>query len=67
MGEERRTTALRDRRACSRSGRRDGDGKKPWYMRRRLWLAVASLGFVGWRRVRSIDRGPDRGHTNVAA
>jgi hypothetical protein len=65
MGQERRN-ATHDRRAQSRSGRRDGDRKKPWYMRRRLWLAAASLVFVGWRRVRAIGV-TDTRHTNIAA
>lgn len=55
MSEDRRTDAP-DRRAHSRNGRRKGDAKKPWYMRRRLWLATASLLYVGWRRVRSLGR-----------
>lgn len=67
MEQERRSVARRDRRAHSRSGRRDGDGQKPWYMRRRLWLAAASLAFVGWRRVRSIGGGSNRDTTNIAA
>jgi hypothetical protein len=54
--EERRVGERRDRRAHPRGGRRDGDFKKPWYMRRRLWLAAASLMFVGWRRVRRMTR-----------
>jgi hypothetical protein len=41
-----------DRRAHSRGGRRNGEQTTPWYMRRRLWLAVASVTFVGWRRLR---------------
>jgi hypothetical protein len=52
MSVERRNEGL-DRRARTRGGRRNGDAKKPWYMRRRLWLATASLIYVGWRRVRS--------------
>jgi len=66
MGQERRSTDLTDRRAVSRSGRRDGDGKKPWYMRRRLWLATASLCYMAWRRVRTIAA-VDRGKSNIAA
>jgi hypothetical protein len=55
MADDRRATVRRDRRAVSRGGRRDDDQKnKPWYMRRRLWLAVASVAYVGWRRVRRI-------------
>jgi len=51
VGEERRAAELHDRRTRSRSGRRRTDQEKPWYMRRRLWLAAASLMFVGWRRI----------------
>jgi hypothetical protein len=54
--QDRRGGDRRDRRANPRGGRRDGDQKKPWYMRRRLWLAVASVAFVGWRRIRSLGR-----------
>jgi hypothetical protein len=46
-----RRTEHSDRRARSRGGRRDGDAQKPWYLRRRLWLASASLLYVGWRRL----------------
>jgi hypothetical protein len=57
-----RSSERRDRRARPRGGRRDGDGKKPWYMRRRLWLAAASLIYVGWRRVATRARfGTERG------
>jgi hypothetical protein len=55
MSGDRRNEA-NDRRAHPRSGRRHDDGKKPWYMRRRLWLATASLVYMGWRRVRSLAR-----------
>jgi hypothetical protein len=51
MNEDRRSPAARDRRARPRGGRREHDARKPWYMRRRLWLAAASLLFVGWRRM----------------
>jgi hypothetical protein len=51
MTEDRRTER-RDRRANPRSGRRTGDQRKPWYMRRRLWLATASLLYMGWRRLK---------------
>jgi hypothetical protein len=54
--EDRRSGDRRDRRAHPRGGRRDGDQQKPWYMRRRLWLAAASVMFVGWRRVRTFGR-----------
>ena len=66
MEQERRNSTQNDRRAISRSGRRDGDQKKPWYMRRRLWLAAASLVFVGWRRVRSLGN-TSRHDTTIAA
>ena len=56
MTEDRRTTDKSDRRARSRGGRRPYDQKKPWYMRRRLWLATASLVFVGWRKLRGLVR-----------
>jgi hypothetical protein len=49
--EERRNPDGVDRRARPRGGRRDADHAKPWYLRRRLWLAVASIAFVGWKRV----------------
>jgi hypothetical protein len=45
-----------DRRSKPRGGRRGDDSQKPWYMRRRLWLAAASMMFVGWKRVRRIAR-----------
>ena len=54
--DNRRDPERRDRRAHPRGGRRDHDQKKPWYLRRRLWLAFASLVFVGWRRVRGLAR-----------
>jgi len=56
MEEKRRGNAGTDRRARRRGGRRDGDGKKAWYLRRPLWLATASAMFVGWRRVRTLGR-----------
>jgi hypothetical protein len=59
MNEDRRAAGRRDRRAHPRGGRRESDQKKPWYMRRRLWLAAASLVFVGWRRVREMGRRDD--------
>jgi hypothetical protein len=58
MVDERRREPRRDRRARPRSGRRNGDERKPWYMRRRLWLAAASMAFVGWRRLRTMGRTP---------
>jgi hypothetical protein len=39
-------------------------------MRRRLWLAAASLIYVGWRRVRGLGHRLDsrgKGGSNVAA
>jgi len=54
MGDDMRIRELEDRRARRRGGRRENDSPKPWYMRRRLWLAAASLMFVGWKRVRRI-------------
>jgi len=71
MPENRREGEHNDRRAHPRGGRRDGDQGKPWYMRRRLWLAAASLLYVGWRRVRGIghkleQRRPKDG-SNLAA
>jgi hypothetical protein len=67
--ENRRDRERRDRRAHPRGGRRDDDQKKPWYLRRRFWLAAASLAFVGWRRVRGLVRvGSHRANgTGVAA
>jgi hypothetical protein len=56
MSENRRSSEARDRRAHPRGGRRRQDAKKPWYMRRRLWLAAASLLYVGWRRMRKLAR-----------
>jgi hypothetical protein len=41
-----------DRRAFARGGRRNGDQGKPWYVRRPLLLAMASLISIGWRRLR---------------
>jgi len=54
MGDDKRIKELEDRRAGRRGGRRESDSPKPWYMRRRLWLAAASIVFVGWKRVRRI-------------
>jgi hypothetical protein len=54
MSDEKRIRELSDRRARPRGGRRDNDSPKPWYMRRRMWLAAASMLFVGWKRVRRI-------------
>jgi len=52
MSGDKRIKEFSDRRANPRGGRRENDSSKPWYMRRRLWLAAASLFFVGWKRVR---------------
>jgi hypothetical protein len=49
--DARRSDERADRRARTRGGRREDDAKKPWYLRQRLWLAAASLMYVGWRRV----------------
>jgi hypothetical protein len=59
MNENRRSAENRDRRANPRGGRRAKDARKPWYMRRRLWLAAATLVYVGWRRMRRLARGDD--------
>jgi len=53
---DRRQRVQQDRRARPRGGRRDGDAKKPWYMRRRLWLAAASVAYIGWRRLQKLGR-----------
>jgi hypothetical protein len=50
---DRRSTSARDRRVNSRAGRREGERRTPWYLRRRLWLAAVSVMFVGWRRMRA--------------
>jgi hypothetical protein len=49
--DDRRADARVDRRARTRAGRRTNDPKQPWYMRRRIWLALASVMYVGWRRL----------------
>ena len=54
MTDDKRMLEQIDRRARPRGGRRDSDQPRPWYMRRRLWLAAASMMFVGWKRVRRI-------------
>jgi hypothetical protein len=51
MNDDRRATERTDRRARARSGRRNGEPSKPWYYKRRLWLAALSLVYVGWRRI----------------
>jgi len=65
MDDNKRNNGRSDRRAKSRSGRREDDSPQPWYMRRRLWLTAASLVFVGWKRIRRIVRPSSR--TDVAA
>jgi hypothetical protein len=65
MDDNKRNTVRSDRRAKSRSGRREDDSPQPWYMRRRLWLTAASMVFVGWKRIRRIVR-PSSG-TDVTA
>jgi hypothetical protein len=69
MTEERRSGESRDRRKRPRGGRRPYDNRhKPWYMRRRLWLAAASLVYVGWQRMRRLGRGmKDQDSSGVAA
>ncbi|HXD21351.1 MAG TPA: hypothetical protein VN654_30295 [Vicinamibacterales bacterium] len=54
MSDDKRIREFSDRRARPRGGRRENDSQKPWYMRRRLWLAAVSMFFVGWKRVRRI-------------
>jgi len=57
MSADRRSPENRDRRANPRGGRRKQDAKKPWYMRRRLWLAAATLLYAGWRQMRRLTKG----------
>ncbi len=40
-----------DRRAAARGGRRATDPAKPWWRRRRLWLATASFAFIWWKKL----------------
>ena len=54
MNDDLRRNRARDRRAHPRGGRRADDAQKPWYLRRRTWLAAASLVFVGVRRLKSL-------------
>jgi len=49
--DDRRTDARADRRARTRGGRRTLEAGQPWWMRRPLWLAFASVMYVGWRRI----------------
>jgi hypothetical protein len=67
MDQDRRSPENHDRRAHPRGGRRDHDARKPWYMRRRLWLAAASLLYVGWRRMRTLGRRDGGQSSGVAA
>ena len=67
MDDNKRKTVRSDRRAKSRSGRREDDARQPWYMRRRLWLAAASIMFVGWKRIRRIVGASSRTVRNIAA
>jgi hypothetical protein len=68
MKENRRSAESRDRRARRRGGRREEDARKPWYMRRRLWLAAASLLYIGWRRMRKLAPGTEgNGSSGLAA
>jgi len=69
MNEDRRSEDQRDRRRHPRGGRRPYDNRgKPWYMRRRLWLATASLLYVGWQRMRALGgRSRDRRSSGMAA
>jgi hypothetical protein len=68
MSEDRRSPN-HDRRKRPRGGRRPYDNRtKPWYMRRRLWLAAASLLYVGWQRMRTLGRRTrDRDSSGLAA
>ena len=66
MNEDRRSPEARDRRAHPRGGRREHDREKPWYMRRRLWLAAASLLYVGWRRMKRLARSSEGEHSIAA-
>jgi hypothetical protein len=65
--DNRRSGDRNDRRAHPRFGRRDGEQRRPWYMRRRVWLAAASLMYLGWRRIRTLGRSNTRNHSDVAA
>jgi hypothetical protein len=65
--DNRRTVERNDRRARSRGGRRTDDAQKPWYMRRRLWLAAASVAFVGWKRLRNLVGPRSNSGTGVTA
>ncbi|MGE5361551.1 MAG: hypothetical protein ACM3NQ_21250 [Bacteroidales bacterium] len=47
-----RNPETRDRRGSPRGGRRATDPGKPWWRRRRLWLATASFAFIWWKKLR---------------
>jgi hypothetical protein len=68
MDQDRRSDH-RDRRRRPRGGRRPYDNRtKPWYMRRRLWLAAVSLVYVGWQRMRRLGgRSNSNDSSGVAA
>lgn len=68
MNQDRRTDQL-DRRRRPRGGRRPYDNRaKPWYMRRRLWLAAVSLIYVSWQRMRRLgSRSKTTDSSGVAA
>jgi hypothetical protein len=68
MAQDRRSDN-RDRRRRPRGGRRPYDNRtKPWYMRRRLWLAAVSLIYVGWQRMRRLgNRSSNSDSSGVAA
>jgi hypothetical protein len=53
---ERRAPQRPDRRAARRGGRRRTDPRKPWWQRKRLWLATGSFLFFWWRRLRGRAR-----------
>jgi hypothetical protein len=67
MNKNRRSSQDHDRRSHPRGGRRERDVKKPWYLRRRLWLATATLLYVGWRRMRTIANREARNSTSGLA
>ena len=50
--ERRVSDSATERRTVARGGRRDGDQRKPWYLRRPLLLTIASLVFVRLQRLR---------------
>jgi hypothetical protein len=54
MSDDKRVRDFSDRRARARGGRRGHDSQKPWYRRHAMWLAAASMVFMGWKRVRRL-------------